>query len=830
MNKTSLLLIGVFSILFNFVNAQVATPFKERFSQSLGGNMTMIANNMVSRTAITDYNGEDNNNVAPSVYVDIDNDDTTFNSSSATFNNPELTEPCIAILNAFLYWSAADAPAGIFGNQDNQPDWDFNDIKLMLPGETTYTTLTADEIIFRDRDDVNNNFNNQPYVCVKDISEEVIKLQQNIYGRYQVANVEAKIGDLGSTGTSAGWQIVFIYSSPELPVRNITLFDGYAHIESALGTLNEVDIDFNGFITVPNGPVKGNVAIGALEGDRQLIGDQLQIKNIAGNFVDLIAPLRATDNFFNSRITLGLDNFIDRNPASTNTLGFDAALFELNNPNNTILNNESTATTLKITSNQEVYGIYMLGLSVEVTQPNLYPIISQRTGTNPANYGDIIGLNINITNTGMDDAVNSSFVSQLPNQVELIEPIILPTGINYTYNSSTNELVFNLEDGFLNQGSPSLNIDLDVKIKEECFFIEENCNLYIQFKLETFFNGTANPDNPLITISNIDPNTCYESPFIINVNQPEINWMTSLNELDRVYSCDNLDGITEAQLLSPIIDKCGLPLLVKTSGIFTPNPSSPGTGTYTNTWNFPDTCSILIIDYVQTITTTDNIAPTANDLDAITVSCITDFPPNTDAVIDISDNCSVPTVSFVSDISNGSSCSETITRTYSVTDAHNNSISINQIITVIDDEAPTADNTNPITISCTDTIPPPDINIVTNVQDNCSIPNVAFVSETIDGTTCPYTITRSYSVTDACSNATYVDHKITVSEELSVENNTHNSISYSINSKKIFIIKSIDAIENVSVYNMLGQELFSRRLNKELNHYGLKVHRFGFVT
>lgn len=130
---------------------------------------------------------------------------------------------------ALLYWAAADKEPST--NGDNQPSWNYNDVKLMLPGQTSYTTVTADETIYRGRD---FHFSNDPYICVKDITSDVIGLSDP-YGTYQVANVEAKTGSLeshggGNTGTSGGWQIVFVYESPKLPAKNISLFDGYAHL------------------------------------------------------------------------------------------------------------------------------------------------------------------------------------------------------------------------------------------------------------------------------------------------------------------------------------------------------------------------------------------------------------------------------------------------------------------------------------------------------------------------------------------------------------------------------------------------------------------------
>jgi len=53
-------------------------------------------------------------------------------------------------------------------------------------------------------------------------------------------------------------------------------------------------------------------------------------------------------------------------------------------------------------------------------------------------------------------------------------------------------------------------------------------------------------------------------------------------------------------------------------------------------------------------------------------------------VTDEADNNGVPVVAFVSDVSDGNTCPETITRTYSVTDPCGNQILVTQIITVND--------------------------------------------------------------------------------------------------------------------------------------------------
>ncbi len=88
---------------------------------------------------------------------------------------------------------------------------------------------------------------------------------------------------------------------------------------------------------------------------------------------------------------------------------------------------------------------------------------------------------------------------------------------------------------------------------------------------------------------------------------------------------------------------------------------SPGPTQYT------DDCgnSILV---TQTITVDDTIDPTASNPAAVNVQCAADVPvPDITVVTDEADNCTAaPVVAFVSDVSDGNTCPEVITRTYSV--------------------------------------------------------------------------------------------------------------------------------------------------------------------
>ena len=192
----------------------------------------------------------------------------------------------------------------------------------------------------------------------------------------------------------------------------------------------------------------------------------------------------------------------------------------------------------------------------------------------------------------------------------------------------------------------------------------------------------------------------------------------------------------------------------------------PASRIITRTWSAMDAC-MNEVSHMQTITIAPDIEePTASDPQSISVMCSTQIPdPDITVVTDEIDNCSVPIVVFEGDVSDGNSCPETITRTYSVTDDCGNSIEVQQIITVGDDTPPTAGTPEPIQISCSDPIPNPDPNIIMGLMDNCTDGiEVTFLSDTSDGEICPEIITRVYQVTDACNNQIEVEQMIIIND------------------------------------------------------------------
>ena len=678
--------------------------FAIRYQGSINGDFTMIANNVLSRTPTGNYNGEEgNHNFFDNVFVDIDADPTTFNSTSANLINPEPTLSCLNIKKAYLYWAAADKEYdGTTGGGAIEPSWNFNQVKLMLPGQTSYSTISADEVIYRGR---NDHFQNDPYVCIKDITDEINTLASP-FGTYQVGNVKATERDLRShglaniTGTSGGWQIVFVYENVSLDPKNITLYDGYVHTFASNGA-GETEFTFSGFETIPTGVVNGDVMIGALEGDRDLSGDQLLIYDATNNWSNVSTALRFDNNFFNSRITIDGSNFVNRSPASTNTLGFDAALFPLTNGGNQYIQNNQTFARFKITTDQETYGLYLMGLSVDVYQPSLGALSLDVNGTGPFDAGEIVPLTLNIKNSGNDDIEDLEITTVLPEEADFSGVGALPSGVTHSYDLPSRTLTFTVANGSTVMGA-DFDINFDIILREQCYFLEGTCSSSFELQATATFTGATN-GNTITTNSSSTTDECgigTHEPTVISVQQPpQVNWTTAPNALDRTISCDNIAALNNANGLEPTTEFCSF-TLNKVAGSFVPSGACPTEGTYTNTWTFTDGCGRVSETFTQVITIEDNEAPTFNEaLPPDSYAAYDNIPPA--QILSANDNCDADsTVNFTETyVGDNTSTSYTILRTWSVNDCAGNTTSHTQQIFVSENGDPIGLGISNITVN-----------------------------------------------------------------------------------------------------------------------------------
>jgi hypothetical protein len=394
MKSPNFILSSLLILAINTIVAQKPYTPKPRFQKTLNGDVTLLANNSVNRV---DYNNTSNipyynqssasplNDAFYMEYIDIDEDKTTFSSSSAELF---LESENRKIVYAGLYWagtykynSGIEKKENKFTAEDPTREA-INTIKIKLPNQEQYTSLTG-TVIF---DGINDSSvkESAPYVVYADITEKITQLT-NPNGVYTIANVRATQGTLFG-GSAAGWTIFIVYEDAKKPQKHITTFDGFAE----LGT-STINTTVNGFKTVAQGEVKAKIAFAALDGDSGVSGDKLSVKTQTAKDFKLISnTVRKPDNFFNSAISIENKHQTNRFPDSKNTLGFDAGIISIPNINNTLLGNNVTDLQIKMESiNDKVFWFFT---SLIVDESSVTPQNNSVNNKATANIHDIYNI------------------------------------------------------------------------------------------------------------------------------------------------------------------------------------------------------------------------------------------------------------------------------------------------------------------------------------------------------------------------------------------------------------------------------------------------------
>jgi hypothetical protein len=222
-------------------------------------------------------------------------------------------------------------------------------------------------------------------------------------------------------------------------------------------------------------------------------------------------------------------------------------------------------------------------------------------------------------------------------------------------------------------------------------------------------------------------------------------------------------------------DNCSTGIEATYSDVVT--PICQGSYTIERTWSLVDNCSNAAFDQLQTITVSDTTRPTFSVPSDITLytdaSCFVDTTvSSTGDVTDEADNCSTGIEATYSDVVTPiCQGSYTIERTWSLVDnCSNAAFDQLQTITVSDTTRPTFTVPSDIALytdaSCFVDTTVSSTGDVTDEDDNCSTGIEATYSDVVTPV-CQgsYTITRTWSLVDNCSNAAFDQvQTITVSD------------------------------------------------------------------
>jgi subtilisin-like proprotein convertase family protein len=431
----------------DFVDFHIVNPTSTR---NVNGNFAVAGNTVMCLTEKTsgyggtchgqnDYEFITSNNHV-SKYIDIDGDNSTWNSTSSNITFPADTyeqKGGNGILSAGLFWQGRITTSDPYwSTYYKQNLWSGSDIHYAQVNGTTYNytvtgrigsvngtgygtiniqntdsnkiKLKVDTGAYNDVQAI-EQFNyassdGVTYAAYADVTN-ILRTANLPSGKhtFTVANLTTAEGREYSPGVFGGWSLVVIYAeNADGHLRNVTAYHGL----KSLGLSPTIRI--SGFKLPSKGTVSSQATVFSGEGEH-LYGkninntnstpipvDWMKISNLQNSgYLYLPGPTSGTnlgnrDNMFNAQLTnIDRDNFTDLNDnveinnISTNNNGVDIDLFDVSNIMETYRDTDLNINTvyLKGYSNNDYVTPSMISFSTELYRPNVcYDIAIHRNG------------------------------------------------------------------------------------------------------------------------------------------------------------------------------------------------------------------------------------------------------------------------------------------------------------------------------------------------------------------------------------------------------------------------------------------------------------------
>ncbi|QAY69456.1 DUF11 domain-containing protein [Xylanimonas protaetiae] len=391
-------------------SAAATVAFTPKFTANANGAILTVGNNLLTcpasapgcaaarAGAVADDNG------FTMVNLDVDGVASTVNSSSSSLDLPAGS----TVLWAGLYWGARMQPGT--GGQGSA-GLAFNQMSFRAPGDAAYRTVPASNAA---RDQFGPN--GSSYNAYQRFADVTAIVQAAGNGDYWGADVAAATGQ----DRYAGWALTVVYTAPGLPLRNLSVFDGFDVIEAG----RPQTITVSGFQAPQAGTVDTQLTMVAYEGDLSQTGDFTRLNN-----TQLATAVSPGSNFFDSINSRNAASVTTRNPADRNMLGFDIKNLGASGA----IPNGATSAQFTFSSNGDVYYPGVVGMAINLYAPDFTAsskTVVDLAGNNPAQPGDTLQYTLNYANTGQDPAVgvvsqdvlppNTTFV---PGSLALVNPL-----------------------------------------------------------------------------------------------------------------------------------------------------------------------------------------------------------------------------------------------------------------------------------------------------------------------------------------------------------------------------------------------------------------------
>lgn len=328
----------------------------------------------------------------PFEFIDVDNDASTSNSSTAVLEFPS---------NANVLW------AGLFwGGRGTNPAR--NTIKLKF-GNGAYSNITANQT------DSIEASGSQQFHNITNITNFI---KQNGAGSYTAGGVVADLeGD--QNNIYAGWAVIVVFEDPAQPFRNIAVFDGLRTVLA--GETGTITIPIAGFTTPATGQINTKLGMLVYEGDVRIVGD-----NIALNGQTLSNAVNPADNFFNSNIS-NLGALVSNgSPNYTNNMAMDIDVLNVSG----ILDNGDSSAVFSFRTNGDGYYPGAFIIANDIYSPNVAATNAVvDVNGDVVRRGDELEYTVVVNNSGVDTATNTVVNIAIPEGTAFVSGSLNINGI-----------------------------------------------------------------------------------------------------------------------------------------------------------------------------------------------------------------------------------------------------------------------------------------------------------------------------------------------------------------------------------------------------------------
>jgi hypothetical protein len=348
-------------------------------TQIIGNTVQCVTTTTVWNQTTTDYSNlncttdiDITNNDHIVKNLDIDNDTSTFNSTSATLQFPATYKK---IVWAGLFWqgnlnngsltSYIDSNHYTFANDlptQDIKDTNANQVQLQI-GNSAYQLVSAQQLDYRaEVSDIAN------YSSFANVTRYFGTYSPGSTLNITLANLLTSEGQLykNGSGTYGAWSLVIVYAEDihnnNSQLRNNSIYSGYLYLSPSTSGDNPIDI--TGLLLPRVGTINSQMSVFSAEGEHLYRTDSISLD---GN------KLGGTqkDNIFDGQVSSSLI----RNPNFNNTNGIDIDVFDTS----TILTNKRDANPNAVTysaqitleTNNDVYYPSMVSFSTELYKPRV---------------------------------------------------------------------------------------------------------------------------------------------------------------------------------------------------------------------------------------------------------------------------------------------------------------------------------------------------------------------------------------------------------------------------------------------------------------------------